>query len=477
MSLGALYQQQQFGSYIDGAFLIHKSQPLLSLVSPVTQKPWKELSLASTALTNQAIQAAHTALPIWKSVPAPQRGKILRQIGNLLIENKTIFAECMAMEMGKPIQEGAKEIDYSAGYFFWFAGEAERLYGKIVPASIPEKQLMVIHEPVGVCGIITPWNFPLAMGARKISAALAAGCTIVAKPSPECPITMCLFAQVCQEALLPKGVFNMVMGPEKEIGQAILSAPEVRKISFTGSCDVGRYLYKESAPTLKKLTLELGGQAPLIVFDDADLNKAISGTLTAKFRNNGQTCIAANRALIQKSIYPAYIAGLKAAVEKLVVGSPLEAKTEISNILHPLSTARVKEHVRDAINKGAEVILQGKKPYHPTLLTHITQKMRIFHEETFGPVLGITVFDSDEEGFALANDCEYGLAAYAFTSNLKRSRDCMQRLEYGIIGINDGLPSTPQASFGGLKNSGFGREGGPSAIQEYLVEKYISIAF
>lgn len=477
MSLQKMSDQDCFASFIDGVFRFDETQPIKPLISPATKQPWKDVCQAPLKLTKEAIAAADRALPAWKATPAPKRSQYLRKIGELMIANKQLLAQTMAMEMGKPVKEGVNEVDYAAGFYFWFAGEAERLYGQLIPSSQPNKQLMLMYEPVGICGIITPWNFPLAMGARKIAAALAAGCTVVSKPSPECPVSASLLADLCRQAELPHGVFNVVIGPEKEVGQQLLTSPLVRKISFTGSCAVGKYLYRESAETMKKLTLELGGQAPLLVFDDADLNIAVEGTIIAKLRNNGQTCIAANRLLIQKGIYQAYLDKLLAAIDKLAVGSPLEPNTDISTVLHPASAARVAEHIDDALKKGAKPLLLGDKPYLPTVLTGITPEMRIFREETFGPVLAITAFDTIHQGLALANDCEYGLAAYAFTKSLAQAHLCMASLQYGIIGINDGLPSAPQAAFGGVKNSGLGREGGPTGLHEYLVEKYVSMVF
>lgn len=477
MSLQDLLKQEKFTSFIDGDFLFNKANQEHSLISPTTKKHWKTVLFANQADVHAAISAAKKAFATWKIVPAPSRGEFLRKLGTLLQKNKEDLALVMAMEMGKPIKEALKEVEYAAGFYFWFAGEAERIYGLSIPSIHPNKKLTILQEPIGLCGIITPWNFPLAMGARKIAAALAAGCCVVAKPSPECPISMSAFAHLCREVDLPKGVFNVVIGPEKEVGKVLLESADIRKISFTGSCGVGRYLFRESAATLKKLTLELGGHAPLIVFDDADINKAVEGTIAAKFRNNGQTCIAANRILVQKTIAKKYLEKLLHAIQKLTIGNPLEKQTDLSTVLHPESEQKVNRHIKDALKKGATALLMGKKSYFPTVLVDVTPEMNIFYEETFGPVAAITQFDQFEEGIDLANASEYGLSAYVFTQNLQKAHLAIDQLQYGIIGLNDGLPSAPQASFGGIKNSGFGREGGPSGLREYLTEKFVSTAF
>lgn len=476
MDLQQLAQQKQFSSFIDGQFAdtTGASQPL---ISPLTAKAWKTIFTAGEKEAQTAIAAAERSFAAWKYTPGVHRGNVLRAVGSLILAHKALLAYVMAMEMGKPIKEGGKEVEYAAGFFLWFAGEAERLCGQLVLSADPHKRLMIVPVPVGVCGIITPWNFPLAMGARKMAAALAAGCTTVVKPSPECPVSMLLLAEICRQAGVPAGVVNVLAGAEEVIGRELLRSDIVRKLSFTGSTETGRYLYRESAATLKKLTLELGGHAPLLVFDDASLERAVAGTLAAKFRNNGQTCIAANRILVQRGIYDAYVEKLVEAVQRLAVGNPLDAETDLSTVLHPASAKRVDEHIQDALAKGAKARLLGDAPCCPSILEGVTPAMRIFNEETFGPVAALTAFDTFEEGIALANRSKYGLAAYVFSEGLQRSHAAAEALNYGIIGVNDGLPSAPQASFGGVKDSGFGREGGPSGILEYCTEKFISISF
>jgi len=425
----------------------------------------------------RSLEAAQKAFASWKNVPGSVRAQYLRRTAFLMRENREFLAELMAKEMGKPVTEGLGEVEYSASFFDWFAGEAERIYGMTVPSHHPYKSLMLVYEPVGVCGVITPWNFPLAMPARKIAAALAAGCTVAAKPSGETAASMLLFAHFFEKIGLPEGVFNVLLGDGKFIGKALLHSPIVRKISFTGSTEVGRHLYEHSAGTLKKLTLELGGHAPFLVFDDADLEIAVKEAVVAKFRNTGQTCVAANRFLVQKGIYDAFLERFTEAVKALQVGSPFDPATEVSTVLHPASEEKVRAHIDDALEQGAKALLKGKEPYEPTILTEVTPKMRIFREETFGPVAPITPFSTFEEGIALANDTPFGLAAYLCSSGLKQAHRAAAELQYGVIGVNDGLPSSAETSFGGVKQSGLGREGGPTGIYEYLVEKFVSVAF
>lgn len=475
MNLDKFIEQPMFSSFINGNFIKGHEQAKEDFISLTTGKKWKSFIPVQPEDSKQAIAAAKNASMQWKMIPPPIRGAYIRKIGDALLANKEVLAHLMAMEMGKPIKEGANEVDYAAGFYYWFSGEAERIYGLTIPSQHPRKRLMVSFQPIGVCGVITPWNFPLAMGARKIAAALAAGCTVVCKPSPECPFSTLLLGKIAQEINLPPGVINILIGPEKEIGEALLASVDVRKMTFTGSCEVGRYLYRGSAETLKKITLELGGHAPLLVFDDADLEKAVEGTITAKFRNNGQTCVAPNRILLQEKIFESYKKKLIESTKKLCVGNPLDSKTDLSTVLHPASIEKVQEHVKDALDKGATADLKGEFSYQPTILSEVNSSMKVFHEETFGPVLPLISFKTLEEAISIANDSLYGLAAYAFTQNLKQAHIVAECLEYGIIGLNDGLPSTPQGSFGGVKYSGFGREGGPSGIREYLVEKYISV--
>lgn len=470
-------EKEEFYSLIDGKERSSPNKTPSILSSPSDEKFRKKILFVGAKETEEAVSVAHNRLESWHSVPAAQKAAKLREVARLLESNGNLLADVMALEMGKCVKEGMGEVKYTAGFFTWYAGECERVYGKIIPSSHAGKNLQVIYEPVGVSGIITPWNFPLAMPARKIAAALAAGCTVVAKPSPETPISMLLLAKICYEAGIPEGALNIVIGPEKEIGSILSSDFRVRKISFTGSTEVGKILYAGSASTMKKLTLELGGHAPLIVFDDADLEVAVRETIAAKFRNNGQTCISANKILVQADIYDSFMEKFIEKVKMLKIGNPFDPTTDIGNVLHPQSAARVRDHLEDALAKGADPVYITENIFEPKILTEITPGMRIFCEETFGPIAPITKFTHDREALLLANSGDYGLASYVFTQNIHRIRNAISHLHYGIIGINEGVPSCPQASFGGLRNSGLGREGGPSGIYEYLSEKYICMAF
>lgn len=474
MDVTQFLDQPAIGFFINGQFSTLNHTPAENLVSPFTAETWKSYLPATVQDAERAIQAAHAAFPIWKATPAPERARYLRKIGDLILEYGDTFAELFAHEMGKPITQGKGEVSYTAGYFHWFAGEAERIYGKTIPSQFSNKELKIQYEPVGVCAAITPWNFPIAMAGRKIAAALAAGCTIINKPSSESPISMLLFAHLCQMAHLPPGVVNIIPGPEEEIGKVLLESPLVRKISFTGSTEVGKYLYKESSSTLKKLTMELGGHAPLLVFDDADLDQAAAGTVASKFRNNGQTCVCPNRIFVQDSIYETFLEKLKRETEKLKLGDPLDPQSDLTPILHPSAEAKVKVHVEDALSKGARAILKGDRPFDPCILADVSEEMVIYREETFGPVAAVIRFQTEEQAIRMANDTPFGLASYLFSENLSRCKRVIDGLQYGIVGVNDPIPSTYQASFGGVKYSGFGREGGPTAIQDYLVEKFVS---
>jgi succinate-semialdehyde dehydrogenase/glutarate-semialdehyde dehydrogenase len=383
----------------------------------------------------------------------------------------------MTLEMGKTITEGLAEVEYAAGYFDWFAGEAERVYGTFVPSRHIHKRVSIVQRPVGPSAMITPWNFPIAMASRKIAAALAAGCTAVVKPAQECPLSLLSIASIAQEEGLPPGCLNVFFGDPQEIGEAFLTSGIIRKLTFTGSTNVGRYLYQNSAATLKKLTLELGGHAPFIVYDDANLQKAAEQAIASKFRNNGQTCVCPNRFYIHSKIHDEFVSALTDMAKQLKIGDPLDPKTNLSTAMHPTSVVKVKRHIEDALSKGAKVVLGGEEVFEPTILTGITEDMLISQEETFGPVIAISCFDSLGQVIEMANHTPYGLAAYVFTDSIDKGHKTVELLDYGVIGLNDGAPSAPEISFGGVKTSGFGREGGPSGIYEYLVEKTVSMAF
>lgn len=477
MDVAQFLDQPTIGFFLNGAFIHDEQHTIKKLISPCTNTHWKSVVQADSEDTKRAINSAHSAFPYWKATPAPKRASYLRKIGDYLLEYQDAFAKVFALEMGKPISQGKAEVSYSAGYFHWFAGEAERIYGQTIPSQFPDKQLLIQYEPVGVCALITPWNFPLAMAARKIAAALAAGCTVINKPSSESPISMLLFAQICQMAELPAGVVTILPGPEEEIGSTIMDAPHVRKVSFTGSTEVGKLLYRQSAQTLKKLTLELGGNAPLIIFDDANFEKAVDGAVISKFRNNGQTCVCPNRIFVQETLYPKFLDAFVEKVKLLKLGDPLDPTSEMSHVLHPSAQEKVQNHVEEALKKGAYASLRGQNLYDPCVLSNVNSDMQICREETFGPVAPLISFKTEEEVITMSNDTSYGLAAYVFTENISRAKRVVDQLEFGIIGINDPAPSTYQASFGGIHQSGFGREGGPTGIKEYLVEKFLSYQF
>lgn len=463
-------------SYVHPKFLPQKGKPI-SLVSCTTHETWKKIYPLNPKELDRIIQTAHKAFLQWKKTSVYYRSEILLKIADLLIQHRDEFARLMATEMGKTLKEGREEVDYSAGYFRFFAHDCIRFFGYMISSHKQEKELRVYYEPVGVTALITPWNFPLAMAARKIAPALASGCSVILKPSPEAPATLLFFASLLQPLPLPAGLFNIVIGDEKKIGEKLISSEVIRKISFTGSTKVGQYLFAKSAPTIKKLTLELGGLAPLLVFNDADLDTAAHETINAKFRNSGQSCIAANRIFVQKKIFPKFLTSFTEKVKSLKVGNPFLENIDLTSVIHPLSQKKVSAQIQDAKKRGAKVHLRGSTTAHPTILTHCTPKMRVFQEETFGPVAPIFIFETEEEGIKLANSTPFGLAAYLFTQDPAQARRVIRELEFGIIGLNDGRPSTPEMPFGGVKLSGIGREGGPSGMLEYLTEKLVSESF
>lgn len=456
-------------SYINNQFQ-KESGPVEVLDSPVSKSPWLNLYPADVKMSKDAVKAASDALKEWSALSPFARSGMLRAIAAKMRANQAFLAEIMTLEIGKPIKESKVEVEYAAGYFDWYAAEGERVHGSIMPSRYPNKRLSIQYGPVGVCALITPWNFPLAIPGRKIAAALAAGCTVVLKPSPECPMSALAIAYMASEVGVPAGVVNVLIGSETEIGQVLLESSDVRKLSFTGSCEVGRLLFEKSARTLKKMTMELGGHAPLIVFDDADIDQAIEQTLAAKFRNSGQTCVAPNRLFVQSGIYDVFTERLVTAVRKLKVGDPRDEATDISDVLHPSVEEKFRLHKENALKFGGKEYLSGS----PSIIGGINPQMLVYHEETFGPLLPLIRFTEDSEAIEAANRTEYGLAAYVFTQSLARADHAISALQYGVIGLNDGLPSAPETSFGGIKGSGFGREGGPHGIYDYLVEKCVS---
>ncbi len=408
---------------------------------------------------------------------------ILRRWFNLMLEHQEDLATLMTLEQGKPLAEARGEIAYAASFLDWFAEECRRVYGDVIPAPRPDQRILTFKEPVGVCAAITPWNFPAAMITRKAGAALAAGCTMVIKPAPQTPFSALALAVLAERAGVPAGVLNIVTGPAQAIGDAILDHPLVRKLSFTGSTRTGKYLMQRCAGTLKRLSLELGGNAPFIVFDDADLDAAVAGALLSKYRNSGQTCVCANRFLVQDGIYDAFATQLTQAVrEQLKVGNGLEPGVMQGPLIDAAALAKVERQVADAVAKGATVLTGGRRHalggtfYEPTVLSEVTPAMLAAREETFGPVAPLFRFRSDEEAIRLANDTEFGLAAYFYSRAMSRVFRVAEALQYGMVGVNTGLISNEVAPFGGIKESGFGREGSKYGIEEYLDIKYLCVA-
>jgi succinate-semialdehyde dehydrogenase / glutarate-semialdehyde dehydrogenase len=434
---------------------------------------------------SRAIDAASAALPAWRSRPAHERANTLRRLFELMMQERDRLALLMTREQGKPLAEARGEIVYAAGFVEWSAEEAKRVQGETIPASSVAKRIQVLRQPVGVAAAITPWNFPAAMITRKLAPALAAGCTMIVKPASATPLSAFAIGELAVEAGIPSGVVNIVTGNGQVISDALLEDPRIRAISFTGSAEVGRELMQKAARNITKIELELGGHAPFIVFDDADLDTAVSGAIASKFRNAGQTCICANRIYVQSGIYDAFAIRLDAAVAALRVGDGLEAGVDIGPLIDDAAVEKVEEHLADAVAKGARIRVGGQRLsrpgvgsgrcFAPTVIEGITLDMRISNEETFGPVAPLIRFRTEAEAIALANSTEFGLAAYFYTRDASRVVRVSEALEYGIVGANDALPSTPQAPFGGMKGSGLGREGGRYGLDLFLETKYVSV--
>jgi succinate-semialdehyde dehydrogenase / glutarate-semialdehyde dehydrogenase len=454
-----------------------------AVTNPATDDRLADLPDAGAAETRSAVDAAARALPAWSATPAPQRAALLRNVAALMLERQERLATIMTLEQGKPLAEARGEIAYAASFLQWFAGEAERIYGQTIPASAANKRIMVLKQPVGVVALITPWNFPAAMLTRKLGPALAAGCTVICKPAEQTPLSALELGYLCVEAGVPPGVVNIITCSDPvPFSNAIFADDRVRKVSFTGSTDVGKLLIRNSAATVKRLSLELGGNAPFIVFDDADLDAAVNGAIASKFRNTGQTCVCANRIFVQRSIYDRFAHAFTARVAAMEVGNGLDPRSAIGPLIDGQAVEKVQRHVADARDGGAQVAVGGQpvdrdhpRFWQPTVLLNARAEMLVAREETFGPVAPLIAFDSEEEVLRLANDTSFGLAAYFFTQNVSRVWRVAEGLEYGIVGANDALPSTAQAPFGGVKQSGLGREGGPQGIDEYLEVKYVSL--
>lgn len=467
-------------AYINGEWLDANDGKKFAVTNPATDALIAEVPDMGKAETQTAIEAAHQAFSIWKNKTAEERAILLRKWFDLLIANVDDLGELLTTEQGKPLAEAKGEIRYGASYIEWFAEEARRIYGDVIPGHNADKRILVIKQPVGVVGIITPWNFPNAMLARKVAAALAAGCTVVIKPAEATPLSALALAFLAEKAGIPKGVINIVTtSTPSVVGTELTTNPLVHKISFTGSTAVGKLLMKQCADTVKKMSMELGGNAPFIVFNDADLDDAVQGAMISKFRNAGQTCVCANRLYVQSGVYDAFVEKLSVAVAQLKVGNGMESDMTIGPLIDEKALAKVNDLVADALEKGATIATGGKNHalgktfYEPTILANATTDMRLTNEEIFGPVAPIYRFDTEGAVIELANATEFGLAAYFFGQNINRIWRVAEALEYGMVGINTGLISTPVAPFGGIKESGFGREGSKYGLDDYLEIKYL----
>lgn len=469
--------------FIDGMWRDANSKKTDTVYNPATLEAIAEVSYGGALETEQAIQAAYKAFPSWSEKTGRERSTILYKAYQLMVERLDHLAEILTTEQGKPLKEAKGEVVSAANFLLWYAEEASRSYGEWLPTSDKSKRRLVIPQPVGVVGAITPWNFPSSMITRKIAPALAAGCTVVLKPAPETPLSAIEIIKILNQAGLPNGVVNLVTGDAEAIGKTMLKSKEVRLITFTGSTKVGKYLMRESAEHVKKLSLELGGHAPIIVFDDADLEVAATLSLASKFRNNGQTCICANRLYVHESVKEEFISLLTKKVQNLKIGLGLHHDTDLGPLINEKAIQKVEAHLEDAVEKGAQIICGGQKWsgelkgyfYEPTILSEITDDMLVMNEETFGPIIPIQPFTDEEAVIQKANNTDYGLAAYLFTENTSRAIRVSEKLEYGIIGINDVFPATAEAPFGGIKQSGIGKEGGHHGMHEFLEMKYISI--
>ncbi|MDP1862804.1 MAG: NAD-dependent succinate-semialdehyde dehydrogenase [Thiobacillus sp.] len=429
----------------------------------------------------RAIEAAHAAFVTWRTTTAKIRAQLLRRWFDLILAHRDDLTTIMVSEQGKPLAEARGEIEYAASFVEWFAEEARRVYGDVVPSPWADRRMLILKQPVGVAALITPWNFPAAMLTRKAGAALAAGCTVVVKPASQTPFTALALAELAQRAGLPPGVLNVVTGDAATIGGVLTSHPLVRKVSFTGSTAVGKQLLAQCAPTLKHVSLELGGNAPFIVFDDADLDAAVAGAIASKYRNSGQTCVCANRVFVHETVFDAFAEKFSAAVAMLQVGDGFEVGAEVGPLINEAALEKVESHIADALTHGAKVLTGGGRHalggqfFQPTVLSQCSPDMKICRDETFGPVAPLIRFTDEAEVIRMANDTEYGLAAYAYTRDLGRSWRLAEQLDYGMVGINAGMISTAEAAFGGVKQSGVGREGGRSGIDEYLETKYVNL--
>ncbi|WP_432380890.1 NAD-dependent succinate-semialdehyde dehydrogenase [Duganella sp. P38] len=474
----SLLRQQ---AYINGEWTDADSGKTLPVTNPATGEQIGTVPVMGAAETRRAIDAANAAWPAWRKKPAVERARILRKWNDLILENTDDLALLMTAEQGKPLTESRGEVAYGASFIEWFGEQAKRVAGDTLASPWPDRRILVTKEPIGVCAAITPWNFPIAMITRKAGPALAAGCPMVLKPAEATPYSALALAVLAERAGVPPGVFSVLTGKSKDIGGEMTANPVVRKLTFTGSTEVGRLLMEQSAPTIKKLSLELGGNAPFIVFDDADLDAAVEGAIASKYRNAGQTCVCANRIYVQDGVYEAFAHKLVAAVEKLKVGNGVEEGVTQGPLIDAKAVEKVEQHVADALAKGGRLLLGGKRHalghsfFQPTVIADVSDDMLVAREETFGPLAPLFRFTTDEEAVALANNTEFGLASYFYSRDVGRIWRVAEGLESGMVGVNTGLISTEVAPFGGVKQSGLGREGSHLGIEDYLVVKYICL--
>jgi len=474
-------QLLQSRCYVNGQWCDADSGASFAVLDPATGELLGTVPDMGAMEARRAIAAANAAWPAWRARSGKDRSAVLRRWFDLILAHGDDLALLMTSEQGKPLAEARGEVAYGASFVEWFAEEAKRVYGDTIPAPTPDKRLLVLKQPIGVCAAITPWNFPLAMITRKVAPALAAGCTVVVKPAEQTPLTALALAQLAHRAGLPPGVFNVLTGDAPAIGGELTANPTVRKLSFTGSTDIGRLLMRQCAGSIKKLSLELGGNAPFIVFDDADLDAAVEGALISKYRNSGQTCVCANRFLVQDGIYDAFASKLADKVSQMKVGNGREPGVTQGPLIDQQAVAKVQEHIADALGKGARLLTGGSPHalggtfFQPTVLTNVSADMKCAREETFGPVAPLFRFRTEEEAIALANATEFGLAAYFYARDLSRVFRVGEALEYGMVGVNTGLISNEMAPFGGIKQSGLGREGSRYGMEEYLELKYLCL--
>jgi succinate-semialdehyde dehydrogenase/glutarate-semialdehyde dehydrogenase len=465
--------------YVDGAWCDADSGATIDVSNPATGAVLGTVPKMGADETRRAIEAANRAWPDWRRRTGKERAAILRDWYRLMMENQDDLAIIMTAEQGKPLAESKGEIAYAAAFIEWFGEEAKRVYGDTIPGHTRETRIVVLKEPIGVCAAITPWNFPAAMITRKAGPALAAGCPMVCKPATATPFSALAMAELAARAGVPKGVFSVVTGSASAIGGEMTGNPIVRKLTFTGSTEIGKVLMQQCAGTVKKVSMELGGNAPFMVFDDADLDAAVEGAIASKYRNTGQTCVCANRILVQDGVYDLFTQKLAAAVKKLKVGDGLKGEVQQGPLIDMAAVAKIEQHIADAVSKGARIVVGGQRHalggsfFQPTILVDVTPSMAVSREETFGPLAPLYRFGSDEEGIAMANDTEFGLAAYFFARDMNRVWKIAEGIESGIVGINTGLISTEVAPFGGVKESGLGREGSHFGIEDYLEVKYL----